>query len=84
MKPNNWDKLSQSAKKQVALQLLQSFRGSYVISQALSIAVEQMKKIEPPYREESNIQDMEMLLETLFPMYSAVKRAEEEFRKKGG
>jgi hypothetical protein len=70
MKPDNWNKLSQSAKRQIALQLLQSFRGSYLISQALSIAVEQMKKIEPPHREESN---MEMLLETLFPVSCSKK-----------
>ena len=73
MKPRNWDKLSQNMKKRIALQLLQSMRGSYLISQALSIAIEQMKKVEPPYREESNIQDMEMLLETLFPIYPILK-----------
>ena len=79
MKPKNWDKLSQSKKKEIALQLLQSARGSYLISQALSIAVEQMRKVEPKYREESNIQDMEMLLETLFPMYVVVRKSEDEF-----
>jgi AcrR family transcriptional regulator len=65
--------------KEIALQLLQSARGSYLISQALSIAVEQMRKVEPKYREESNIQDMEMLLETLFPMYVVVRKSEDEF-----
>jgi len=83
-KPANWDKLSQSMKRQIALQLLQSARGNYLISQALSIAVEQLRKVEQPYREESNAQDMEILLEILFPLYPATKKVEEEFRQHRG
>jgi len=80
-KPSNWNKLSKEEKRKIALSLLNSPRGYFIISQALYVAIETLKKVEPPHREESNIEDMEILLETLFPLYRDVKKAETEFIK---
>jgi len=81
MKPENWDNLSYKEKLKIATDLFVSPRASYLISQALTIAIEQMKKVKKPYKEQSNIEDMEMLLEVLFPIYPAIKRSEKLIRK---
>lgn len=75
-KPKNWDKLSKKEKERIAIELFRSLRGQFIISQALAVAIETLKKVEPPYREESNIEDMEILHEVLFPLYQP-----EVFRK---
>jgi hypothetical protein len=64
-----------------AVQFLNSVRGRYILGQALHIAVEELKRVPPPYREESNIADMEFLVDELFPMYAAVAQAEKTFRR---
>lgn len=74
MKPENWDKLDKGTRYKIALELLRSKRGEYIISQALYKAIEVMKKEPKERREESNIQDMEILLEELFPMYLAIEK----------
>ena len=63
-KPNNWNKLSKEEKKEIALNLFESIRGKYVISQAFSYAINELKKEENP--QFSNIEDMEILKEVLF------------------
>jgi hypothetical protein len=68
-KPSDWKKLSEEEKHDIGLELLVSFRGQFIISQALSKAMDRMKEVKPPYREESNIEDMEILHETVFPIY---------------
>jgi len=82
MKPENWDKLSNKEKKEIANELFMSIRGRYIISQALHYAIKELKKVKPPFREVSNIEDMEMLMETYFSIFDAVKKAEEEFKIK--
>ena len=44
------------------------FRVSDIISQALYIAIEELKKVKEPWRENSNINDME-ILQNLFPSH---------------
>ena len=60
-------------KREAVTQFLTSPRGMFIISQALFVAIETMKKVEPEYKRElSNIADMEYLLDELFPMYKTV------------
>jgi hypothetical protein len=66
MKPLNWDNMDDNAKLVYARQLFQSMRGYYLASQAFHEAIKALKKIPKKYREESNIQDMEVLRECLF------------------
>jgi len=77
MKPEEWDRLSNKDRKYIAKALCESVRGSYLISQALYKAIKIMKQ--EKYPEESNIQDMEMLLE-LFPLFRVGEEAELEWR----
>ena len=46
-----------------------SLRGQLIISQALIIAIQELKKVPSPYTETSNILDMEDLHRHLFPIY---------------
>jgi hypothetical protein len=70
MKPNNWEALSAVQRRTMALGMVKSMRGTYIISQALFIAKEELEKVTGPHREQSNIEDMEMLIEGLFSLYS--------------
>ena len=45
-----------------------SLRGQYIIGQALAVAIETMGKVPAPYTEASNIEDMQFLLEHLYPI----------------
>jgi hypothetical protein len=53
-------------KKQAAKELFKSYRGQYIISRALLFALERFKSVEGAHREESDIDDMELLLNELF------------------
>ena len=44
-------------------------RGEYLISQALVIAIEQLKAVPDRQREDSNIADMEYLLDEVYPLF---------------
>ena len=44
-------------------------RGEYLISQALVIAIEQLKAVPDRQREDSNIADMEYLLDAVYPLF---------------
>lgn len=68
-KPVSWDKLPPEQKKKIGVNLFMSMRGQYIISQSLAKAIKVMKKVKPPHKEISNIEDMEILHETLFPIY---------------
>jgi len=48
-----------------AVQFLLSLRGQLLLGQALTHGIEQMSKVEMPYRESSNIADMKYLLENV-------------------
>lgn len=53
-----------------ATKLLLSDRGHYIISQALAVAIETLEAVQPEVmRESSNIEDMKLLRESLFPLY---------------
>jgi len=52
-----------------AIEFLSSFRGEYIVGQALAVAIKTMSAVEPEYRREvSNIADMQFLLDNLFPL----------------
>jgi hypothetical protein len=69
MKPDDWDSFSTDTKEQLAKALCNSERGRLIFAQALSHAIYNMRKMDFP--EKSNIEDMEMLGETLFqPWFS--------------
>ena len=57
-------------------EFLQSFRGRFIVCQALHVAVESLRAVDPPHRENSNIDDMEFLIENVFPYYRALARAD--------
>jgi hypothetical protein len=58
---------------QLALAFLGSHRGQYIMGQALAIAINALKSVEPPeLREQSNIADMVFLMKNLFPMGAAM------------
>lgn len=57
-----------------AIALVQSPRGQYIMSQALTLAIEKLEEVEPPLREVSNISDMRLIQEHLFPLYKEVHR----------
>jgi len=83
-KPKNWDKLPKDEKKMIAWNLYLSTRGQYIVSQALSKAIDVMKKVEPAVRrEQSNIEDMEILHEEIFPIYQKeiMEMTPEQFKK---
>jgi hypothetical protein len=69
MKPANWDKMAIDDRIDFGNGLLRSYRGSYLLAQALHVAVETMSKRPMKEREVSNIQDMEVLLETCFSAF---------------
>lgn len=59
-----------------AIKFFQSIRGQYIISQALSIAIETMKNKPERQIEHSNIADMIYLQDELFPIYKAIAAAQ--------
>jgi hypothetical protein len=64
MKPPSWKKLTGKQKKEVALGLMSSMRGKYIMSQALHYGIKSLKAVRPvEMQERSNIEDMEMLTE---------------------
>ena len=76
-KPQDWDALSRDEKYEIAMGLLNSARGSLIMGQALAKAVATMRTVEPAiHQERSNIEDMEMLGEALFPVFFDLYRAD--------
>jgi hypothetical protein len=62
-----------------AERLFSSLRGSYIVSQALCIAIEELEKVEPPeMREHSNIADMQLLRDELFSFFARLQHADHE------
>lgn len=68
-------------KQEEAIKFVNSMRGRYIVSQALTKAIEVMKKEPTKRREASNIRDMEYLRDTLFPIFYITQKAEKKFRK---
>ena len=67
-------------KKELALDLLQSVRGQYILGQALYVAIKSLKRVKKPKREESNILDMQLLLDEVFPLGHLQEEMENEQR----
>ena len=63
--------------KEKAIEFASSIRGQYIISQALWHAIVKLNEVPEPMKEESNISDMEFLLDNLFPMYKAMQLAQQ-------
>ena len=49
-----------------------SMRGKYIIAQALHYGIEALNKVPLPYREASNIQDMEYLMRNIGKMLKRI------------
>jgi len=62
-------------KNKKAIEFASSLRGQYILSQALSMAIEKMKEVPEHMQEVSNISDMEYLRDEIFPIYKAVLEA---------
>jgi len=61
MKPKNWDKLLQSKKRKIALQLLHSARGSYLITQGFECCIGSREEDGLNYRERIYIRPIKAL-----------------------
>ena len=59
--------------QKAAVEFTATFRGQYIISQALVKAIEVMKQVPQPMTENSNIADMEYLVENLFTIFPQVE-----------
>lgn len=68
MKPKDWDQLPMEDRIDIGTHMQHSLRGRYILGQALSVAIKAMKAVPMPHREISNIQDMEILRETIYTL----------------
>ena len=66
-----------------AIQFAASFRGQYIISQALHHAVKAMQEVPAPHTELSNIEDMKFLLSHLFDIFPQLEAQEDEQKQLG-
>lgn len=60
--------------------LLKSPRGNFILSQALTVAIEQMETEPPERREVSNIADMRLIRNELFPLFVITEKATADWR----
>lgn len=68
--PNN----STATATNEAIIFLNSMWGRYIISQALEIAIKQLEDVPSPYREVSNINDMQYLRSNLFTFPISIEK----------
>jgi hypothetical protein len=61
--------------------LLESPRGHYIISQALTLAIEHLETEAPEFREVSNLADMRLLRDELFPLFYIAQRGSAKWRE---
>lgn len=69
--------------KDNAMELLDSLRGHYIVGQALSLAIKEIEARPFQEQEPSNVSDMKLLRDELFPMYKDVEDATQEAKDKG-
>jgi len=69
--------MSTNVTMESAVEFADSTRGRYIISQALTKAIEVMEKVPSPHRERSNIADMKAL-QVAFPMFQDIQDAIDE------
>tara|TARA_B100001057_G_C22809348_1_gene934764 strand:- start:860 stop:1099 length:240 start_codon:yes stop_codon:yes gene_type:complete len=65
--------MDKDQKKKLAMQFLSSIRGQYILSQALCLAIEKLESVDGVHKEVSNINDMKLLLDHVFPMCKGIK-----------
>jgi hypothetical protein len=80
MKPANWDQMTDKQKKNHAMNMLESQRGSFILSQALYLGAKALREVPEPRTEVSNAEDMDILQE-VFGLYRMVKGIEANFGK---
>lgn len=56
-------------RKERAKSLFDSIRGHFVVSQALFLAIKSIEKRPFRHQEPSNAEDMQLLLDEIFPLY---------------
>ena len=81
-KPKYWSGLPWGIRDQLALTLHDSARGHLVISRALYIALGELRKAPEDQQEQSNIEDIEMLIEGVYPEWAAIKEAERVYHSR--
>ena len=67
-----------------AIEFASSVRGQYILSQALCLAIKKLNDDtagRPHKREDSNISDMEFLLDEVFPIYKAVQTLDDAVKE---
>lgn len=62
-----------------AATFLSSTRGSFVVGQALYMAIQELENSPLEERAISDIDDMRYLMESLFPMYAEIQKAKSKF-----
>jgi len=55
-----------TTEQEQAMALLDSFRGQYIMAQALHYGIQELEKVPVPYQETSNLNDMKVLRDGLF------------------
>lgn len=70
--------LSPEERREMAIDIAKSVRGGYIVSQALTIAAQVIMARPKEYREPSNVADMNLLRDELFPTYKLVEEARQE------
>ena len=66
--------MSTNVTMESAAEFANSTRGRYIISQALTKAIEVMEKVPSPHTEHSNIADMKAL-QVVFPLFQDIQDA---------
>ena len=78
MKPANWKQLSRKETLRIGSDLFTSPRGKYIVSEALAYAIAGLKDTPAKQREQSAIDDMEILHETIFDRFPIDRVADED------
>jgi len=61
--------INKEAERANALTFMASLRGQYIMAQALHYGIEALSMVEKPYREVSNLLDMEYLRDNLYQLF---------------
>jgi len=68
-------------KENQVLRFANGMRGQFILSQALHIAIKTLNEVDTKVREYSNIEDMQLLQDVLYPMYPALSDATTQAKK---
>jgi len=67
--------MPKSSKSEELAQFANSWRGRWIISEALSVAIDTLSKLPIERRPTSDINDMTYLRDNMFGLYEAMKKA---------